>query len=257
MDDLPENILKYVKNKKFKTDQTGLSASKVYIFDDVVLKIEKYTAHTKDMVLMMKWLRGKVPVPKILVHEINNNESYLLMNKIEGTMACDTYFLDHSEQLLNILAKAFKLFWSIDITDCPINKDIDTKLKDARQRIENNLVDREIFPIEEFKDPEELLIWLENNKPEYEPVLSHGDFCLPNILLEGDQINGFIDLGDAGVSDKWYDLTLCYISLKNNFNGTFGGKVYQNFDPDLLFKVLGIEPNCQKLKYFMLLEELY
>jgi len=256
MQDLPENILKYVNNKKFKTDDIGLSTSTVYIFDDVVLKVENNIAHAYNTVLIMKWLKGKIPIPNVICHEIYNNKSYLLMSKINGKMACDNYYLENSEMLLDILSNALKLYWSIDITDCPVIKDIDTKLKEARMRIENNQIDRDAFNLEEFKNPEELLLWLENNKPEYEPVLSHGDFCLPNILLDGDKINGFIDLGDAGVSDKWYDITLCYCSLKNNFNGTFGGKVYHNFDPNMLFKVLAIEPNYKKLKYFMLLEEL-
>ena len=98
---------------------------------------------------------------------------------------------------------------------------------------------------------------METNKPDFEPVFSHGDFCLPNIFLEGDKIKGFVDLGDAGVSDKWYDIALCYKSLKNNFNGTYGGKIYTNFDPNSLFKVLGIEPNLEKIRYFLLLDELF
>lgn len=254
---LPENILKYIKNKKYKTDHIGMSKSSIYIFDDYVLKIENNTSHTHDSINILKWLKGKIPVPKIIYHEIYNNKSYLLMSKIEGKMSCDDYYLENSDKLLKLISEAFKLIWNIDISDCPINKDIDTKLKEARYRVENNIINKEDFHNEEFKTPEHLLLWLETNKPDFEPVFSHGDFCLPNIFLEGDKISGFVDLGDAGVSDKWYDIALCYKSLKNNFNGTYGGKIYTNFDPNSLFKVLGIEPNLEKIRYFLLLDELF
>ena len=46
-------------------------------------------------------------------------------------------------------------------------------------------------------------------------------------------------------------------SLKSNSDGTFGGKVYPDFNPDLLFDALGIEPNWEKIRYWFLLDELF
>ena len=109
---------------------------------------------------------------------------------------------------------------------------------------------------EQFRDPSGLLDWLENNKPAYEPVLSHGDFCLPNILIENNDISGFIDLGDCGIGDRWRDLSLCWRSLRHNSDGTFGN-IYPGIKPDMLFEKLGIEPNHEKLRYYILLDELF
>ena len=109
----------------------------------------------------------------------------------------------------------------------------------------------------EGRDPEELLGWLEDHRPSFEPVLSHGDFCLPNIFLHDGGISGFIDLGDAGIGDKWRDVALCCRSLKHNFDGSYGGKVYPDFDPNLLFDALGIEPDREKMRYYTLLDELF
>jgi kanamycin kinase len=37
-------------------------------------------------------------------------------------------------------------------------------------------------------------------------TLIHGDYCLPNIILDGWKFSGFIDLGNAGVGDRHIDL---------------------------------------------------
>lgn len=254
---LPNTILKFIGDKKYIKNDIGYSDSTVLIFDNMVLKIESNIPKVMETVKMMEWLKEKIPVPEVICHEIFNNKSYLLMSKIKGKMSCDEYYLDQSENLLKILSEVLNSLWEIDISDCPRIKDIDNKLKEARMRVENGLINLKEFDNSEFKNPEELLLWLENNKPNYEPVLSHGDFSLPNIILDGDRLSGIIDLNDSGISDKWYDIAICYRSLKNNFNGTYGGKEYPDFDPNFLFKVLNIKLNHEKLKYFILLEELF
>ena len=38
-------------------------------------------------------------------------------------------------------------------------------------------VDPETFGAGGFESPKHLLEWLENNRPTFEPVFSHGDYC--------------------------------------------------------------------------------
>ena len=116
---------------------------------------------------------------------------------------------------------------------------------------------RKLVLARKFKDAEELLSWLKENKPSYEPVLSHGDFCLPNVFIKDGKLSGLIDLGNTGTGDKWMDIALGYRSLKHNFDGTYGGKVYEGFRPEVLFEKLGIEPDMEKIRYYILLDELF
>ena len=260
---IPESIKKYIDRKTYTSDDIGMSGSKIMIFDDSVLKITDRSGENEDdVVLMMRWLEGKIPVPKVISYEQDDECQYLLMSRVPGKMSCDAYYKEHPEELLPLLAEALKMLWSVDISDCPRNRNIDVELEEAKYRVENNLADPEnaepaTFGEGGFEDPRALLKWLEDNRPVYEPVLSHGDFCLPNIFIENGRISGFIDLGDTGVGDKWRDIALCYRSLKHNFDGTYGGKVYRDFDPDMLFDALGIAPDHEKLRYYILLDELF
>jgi aminoglycoside phosphotransferase len=48
-------------------------------------------------------------------------------------------------------------------------------------------------------------------------VLIHGDYCLPNVLVEGGRLSGLIDLGLAGLGDPQDDLAAGVWSLQYNF----------------------------------------
>lgn len=257
---LPKRLEEMISGKKFVQENIGMSSGRVYISDDSVLKIETDIRSAAATVEMMRWLEGRVPAPVVRFHEIYEGESFLLMSRLGGKMACDSYYLERPKLLIPLLARALKSLWEVDISDCPRCRDLETELLEARYRVEHGLVDMdnvepETFGEWGFKDPMELLEWLERNKPEAEPVLSHGDFCLPNVLFDGENIVGYIDLGDTGVGDKWRDISLCYRSLKHNVDGTYGN-VY-DIDPDALFDELGLDINDEKLRYYILLDELF
>ena len=138
---LPESIFRLVEGKSYVPDHTGMSGSRIMIFEDSVLKIVPCSIESEDTVSMMKWLERKIPVPRVIAYERDDEYRYLLMSKITGQMSCDEYFLEHPKELLNILAKALKMLWNVDISDCPRIRNLDTELEEAKYRVDNNLVD--------------------------------------------------------------------------------------------------------------------
>ena len=267
----PLEIKNIIKDKSFTQDDIGLSDSQVLIFDDMVLKIEKRKSwkektdifKTQSVVDVMKWAKDFVTVPEVLCFCQTEESDYLLMSKIPGKMSCDTFYLENSDLLLELLASTLKKLWSIDIKNCPRKISLEKKLELASFNVENNLVDVEntdptTFGKGGFENPESLLKWLKENQPKnFEPVLSHGDFCLPNVFFQNNEFSGLIDLGETGVADKYQDIALCCRSLKHNFGGVYGGKVYKDFNPDLLFEKLEITPDWEKIRYYTLLDELF
>lgn len=259
---VPEAIRRQIEGKAYRTDGVGMSRAKILLFHDCVLKIDRKRPQNDGTVEMMRWLDGKLPVPRVICYEQDEAHQYLLMSRVPGRMSCDEYYLSRPRELVARLAEALDLLWRMDITDCPRTRDQDAELREARYRVEHSLVDVDnveptTFGPGGFKDPEALLHWLEDNRPSYEPVLSHGDLCLPNIFIDGGRVSGFIDLGACGVGDRWRDIALCSRSLRRNAEGAYGGTVYPGVRSHMLFDALGMEPDREKLRWYLLLDELF
>lgn len=258
---IPEKIQNIIGSETYESDHVGMSDGDIRIFKDKVLKIRTDTEEARNEIQAMQWLSGQLSVPKIISYESKGSNSYLLMTKTKGRMACDKVFMNNPEKLTEILGKALKELWKVDISNCPLDWTLNKKLQAAEYAVENDLVnienaEPETFGVNGFTDARELLQWLTKHRPAEELVLSHGDFCLPNIFIAKDDTISFIDLGRTGISDKWCDIALCYRSLKDNYNGRYMTEEYPEFDPNLLFEKIGIEPNWEKIQYYTLLDEL-
>ena len=256
------SIQELIGEEAYTIDSIGQSGSQVICMKDMVLKIEGQCEESDNEHKMMEWLDGKIPVPRILCLEKKDNVNHLLMSKIEGKMLCDTQYLENPKGLVRLLAEGLRMLWDVNVSECPYHNGVDNKIKLAQVRVQNNdcdmdNVERDTYGKDGFANPAQLLEWLIENKPEEELVLSHGDYCLPNIFAKNNKISGFIDLGRSGIADKYQDIALCYRSLKDNMEGAYGGKRYENFNPELLFEELDIVPNWDKIKYYILMDELF
>ena len=257
---LPENLEQMLAGQPFSAETAGLSAAEVRIYPDSVLKAEPRSEKAAAHVAMLRWMHGRLPVPEVLCCETDAEMQYLLMSRIRGQRACSPYYLERPKLLARLLADAMQQLWHTDLTDCPCVYTLDDLLEAGEKRVRAHLVntdDPEIFGDDGFYSPTKLLNWLKENRPEPDPALSHGDFCLPNIQLEGESVSGMIDLGDACVFDRWYDIALCWQSLYRNLNGYYGGAVYSGWDPMLLFQALGMEPDWDRIRYYICLDALF
>ncbi len=259
---LPGKIVDRLTGKVFRQDEIGMSEGQVYLLPGQVLKIQEDHQEARSEYEIMRWLEGRLPVPQVIAHVCEDGKSYLLMTRLGGKMACDEYYMARPGLLTQMLAAGLKRLWQFDVSECPCRWGVNRMLAAAKFSVEHDMVDMEDAEPETFGEggfcsPKDLYGWLEDHKPEEEPVLSHGDFCLPNLIFQGERLSGYVDLGRMGIADKWRDIALCYRSLLHNYNGKFGGKQYEGYDPEMLFEQLGIAPDWDKIKYYILMDELF
>lgn len=252
-ENLPQTIAELTRGLPYREDDIGCSDSRVLIFDEMVLKIEPYSTLVERQNTMLRWLDGKLPAPKIIHSENTDGVNYLLMSRIHGKMSCDEEYMNQPETAAKALAEAVKMLRSVDITDCPFIYTIDEMLSDAEKHLRE--ADKSHWQ-GTFPTPGEQLEWLKSHKYADDLVFSHGDLCMPNVMLEQGHVSGFIDMAQCGAADRWYDVTLCLQSMERNFSGFFGGRKYEGFKPEMFFDALGDEPDRDKIKFHLLLDEL-
>ncbi len=259
---LPEKIRRLLGEEPHRTDDIGMSGACIQIYGDRVLKVQEQGMEAENEYRMLLYLQGRLPVPQVYAYDAAEGMDYLLMGRCRGEMACAPEYMEEPLLQCRLLANGLKGLWSVDISDCPCDWRLSQKLRQAEVNVENGLVDLDnvepdTFGENGFRDPAHLLQWLYDHMPEEEPALSHGDYCLPNLFGTGDKVTGYIDLGRAGIADKWCDIALCYRSLSHNYSGRYHGREYPGYDDLLLFDELGLEPDWEKIRYYILLDELF
>ncbi|MDO5436077.1 MAG: aminoglycoside 3'-phosphotransferase [Clostridia bacterium] len=259
---IPAPVLERIIGRPYITDITGRSRSCVFIFDDMVLKVQRRNEETDNEAAMLVWLRGKLSVPECLAYELKDGIAYTLETRMPGRMLCDGEIMQDPDRAVSIAAEGLKRLQAIDISGCPYTVSrLESRLKAARRRVEAGLVDMDDAEPETwkmFRGPEDLLRWLENSRPDEDLVMTHGDYCMPNIFTDGKETSGFIDLGKCGPADRWQDIAIGYRSLRDNFGGAYTGRaVRPGFRAEELTDLLGIRVDESKLKYYLLLDELF
>ncbi len=241
---LPAVIAEKIEGRPYHIEDIGRSGAAVWMFSDMVLKIEEATSTAENEYRILEWLDTKLPTPRVLAFAKENGKQYLLMTRLHGKMACDAE--QKPEDVVRGLAGGLKMLWKIDISDCPISWDIEKKLAIAKTK----LCQRDDFPA--------LFAELSKERPQETLVFSHGDYCLPNVFLSGEEPVGFLDLGSAGIADKWYDVMMCLWSLRYNFC-ELGGMAEDVFSEyrNLFFETLGLHPNEDMMHYHARLDEFF
>jgi ATP-binding cassette subfamily F protein 3 len=224
----------------------GCSGKKVYkIRKKSKVFYLKVANHLSKESISLDYLKDKVIVPEKVFYEKYNGMSYLLTKSLNGIMLCDDYFDDHIMEGIDIIVEAFNALYNIDYSDCVIDETIPVKIK----RIEENIglikeenIKKEI--LDRFHTKQAILKYLKGNMPKQIIGFTHGDMSLPNIYACNGHFSGLLDTEDAGLSDIYYDLVVCEMSIERNY-----GKEYV----DVFYEKLGIEKDEFKSDYYRIL----
>jgi kanamycin kinase len=198
----------------------------------------------------LRWARGAgLPVPPVLVACSSGKSEWLLTEELPGRDATSEELRADPATLVPLLASGLRQIHATQAADCPFRNDVDRALATARRRVSNGLVGPD-DQHEEFShlSHEEALAELARLRPGAEdPVVCHGDYCLPNVMIAAGEITGFLDLGELCVADRWRDLAVATWSVTWNLGPGF---------EDLFLASYGIEPDQQAQTFYRLLYDL-
>lgn len=252
---ISEELRHLLGNETWHIISIGCSGTYVFRIGEAYLKINPASAvdRLNDERTRLEWLQGRLPVPRVLYYGADASYEYLLLSAIPGIMACEQSLRDNIPKVVRLLAQGLRMIHSVPIHDCPFDRSLPVAMELARQRVEAGLVDESDFGAEQAgKRASDLYAELLTQRPQTEElVFTHGDYCLPNILLDWQRncISGFIDLARAGIADRYHDLVLAARSLAFNFDARW---------IPLLFQEYGLaEPDEDKIRFYKLLDEFF
>lgn len=168
----------------------------------------------------LDWLKGKLPVPDVLSFTVEKETEYMLLSLVKGHHAADEIFHDpeRKRRITKLLADGLKKIHNLKVKDCPFDQTVSRQIERARYQITLGQVDVDDFDEKrKGRKVEELFDELLHTLPDHEDIVfTHGDYCLPNIIINDQGISGFIDWGKGGYADRYQDLAIAARSITYN-----------------------------------------
>ncbi|MBE6713940.1 MAG: aminoglycoside 3'-phosphotransferase [Ruminococcaceae bacterium] len=195
-------------------------------------------------VMLTRYFHKKGLATEVLEY-ITSDFDWMLTARVPGEDCTAQVYLDDPLRLCDTLGEVLRQLHEESACGCPIPERTADYIKTALQNYEKGIYDALRFG---YSSPEEALGVIEKHKDLLRTdTLIHGDFCLPNIMLENWRFSKFIDLDSAGISDRHIDLFWGAWSLGYNLKTEkyrdrfFDAYGKDKIDPDMLRVIAAFE----------------
>ena len=192
-----------------------------------------------------------LPVARVHAWGSEGAEEWLVTQGMPGVDATRHPLRAEPARLVSLLAAGLRRFHAVPARDCPYRSPIAAAVDTARLRVRDGLIDpsRDLHPDHGARTPTEALDLLEALRPEEEEDLAvcHGDYCLPNVLLDTTGVRGYVDLGRLAVADRWWDLAIATWSCTWNLGPGC---------EDAFWEAYGVRRDARKIAFYRLLYDL-
>lgn len=156
---------------------------------------------------MNQYFYSKGLAPRVLEY-LSGERDWLLTERAKGRDCTEPRYLAQPEKLCDTLGECLRMLHETDYANCPVQNRTEAYLK----MVDDNYRQGVFGPLEygdkpAFGSADEAWRLVDDNRSAFgQDTLLHGDYCLPNIMLEDGRFSAFIDLGNGGVGDRHIDL---------------------------------------------------
>lgn len=244
INDFPQEIYPLFQDARVYDSSCSSNAKVLYIDSGYYLKIDDKEGLKREAELTKLFFEKNLGVE--LISYISTDKDYMVTRNAAGEDA--THYLNEPKRLCEVLAKTLKHLHSQSAAECGISLRYERYVESAGN-INSGYYDESVL-MERFliSSKEEAWKIMQENKHKLKcDTFIHGDFCLPNVILENGKFSNFIDVGLAGLGDKHMDLYWAIWSLQFNlktdaytdyFLDLYGR---ENFDYEMLKVIAAFE----------------
>lgn len=242
--DFPPELHPFLSGADVYDSSSSSSARTLYIDPDYYLKIDERGALRQEA-LMTDWFHRRGLAPEAVCC-LSVDRDYLLTRRAPGEDCLA--FLDDPERLCQVLARTLRKLHGLSPAGLPRSTRLERYLASAEDRNGGCWDESVLMPEFMVRSREEAWDIMQTNKHRLRhDVCIHGDFCLPNVILDGGRFSSFIDLPMAGAGDRHIDLYWAVWSLRHNLQtGRYTDRFLDlygrdNFDQDMLQVIAAFE----------------
>lgn len=207
---LPAELKRYITGADV-FDSSCSPEAKVYFIDKdegYYLKFAKPNSLSKEAI-MSDYFHSLGLGAEVLFYSRENERDVLLSARVKGEDCTHANFLSEPRKLASTIAKELRRLHEIDFSACPIKERTNDYISTVFENYRTGNYDTSHFP-DSFgyaNAQDAIRVFEEGMSALKTDTLIHGDYCLPNIMLNDDfSLSGFIDLGAGGVADRHIDL---------------------------------------------------
>lgn len=145
--------------------------------------------------------------PQVLSYQTTDRD-WLLTAAVAGEDCLHEQYIADPQRLCDTTAQLLRQLHETPIDGCPIPDRTADYIATAEQNFRTGRYDTTLFPDNwGYASAEAAIAVVREFAPALKhDTLLHGDYCLPNILLQDWRLAGFIDLGSGGAGDRHIDL---------------------------------------------------
>ena len=156
---------------------------------------------------------------RVVEYVKDGERGWLLTEKVAGDDCTAEQYLSQPKRLCDALAEHLALLHALDSALCPVPDHTARYVATAERNHREGRYDASLFPDNwGYTNPEEAYDVVKAKQGLLRTdTLLHGDYCLPNVILNDWTFSGFIDLDSGGVGDAHVDLFWGAWTLAFNF----------------------------------------
>lgn len=205
---LPDSLSEYVKGAAIY-DSSSSPEARVYFIDrDGGLYLKRSACGALKNEAVMTAYYHKIGLGAEIVSYVSGESDWLLTTRVRGENCTHHDYMSEPKRLADTLGTLLRELHELDFSGCPIDDRSADYLAMAERNYISGDYDKSHFPDSfGYASAEDAIRVLHEGAGGFRrEVLLHGDFCLPNIMLDNWQLSGYIDLGCGGVGDRHIDI---------------------------------------------------
>ncbi|WP_046214500.1 aminoglycoside 3'-phosphotransferase [Paenibacillus wulumuqiensis] len=137
---------------------------------------------------MTEFLHHHHMAPSVAAYISDETNDYLLTAAVQGEDGASSQHMANPEQLAAAFGQYLRMLHQLPLDGCPYPG----RSAEIRQEALDSGIDPALLG--------------EHGYTPVDNVIIHGDYCLPNLIMDHYEFRGFVDNGYGGIGDRNYDI---------------------------------------------------